>query len=126
MADATFVSGEYETVQYTPTAGDVAIGQVVLIGTVTSNTGGAGALAGVAHQAILNNVQGTLAIGGAIYSVVNLNNAANGAKMYWDDTNNKVTSVSTNNATFGFIVKSGAGGANTACQVLHKPYYGGA
>ena len=34
------------------------LGQVVVIGTVTANTGGAGAIACVASHAITNNIQG--------------------------------------------------------------------
>lgn len=125
MADVTFKSGNPVTVNYTPGAGNVALGQVVLIGTVTANTGGAGAIAGVASRPIANNVLGSLDMGGGLYSGTNLNNAANGAKVYWDDTNNKFTTASTNNAVFGHIISGGAGGANTACEVLHNPLFGG-
>jgi hypothetical protein len=67
-------------------------------------------------------VQGAVAAGGGIYDVVNLNNAADYAKVWWDDSANKVTTTSTNNALFGFIVSGGGGGANTTAQALHKPY----
>lgn len=116
MADATYRSSDPTMVQYTPSSGNVAAGQVVLLG----NT--AGVTCGIAHQPITNNVLGSIAIGGGIYDVVNLNNAANYAKVYWDDTNNKVTTTSTNNALFGFIVESGGGGANTTAKALHFPY----
>jgi hypothetical protein len=125
-ADVTFVKGNvYANIDYTPAAGDVALGTVVVIGTVTSNTGGAAAIACVASHAITNNIQGALDAGGGQYQGLNLNNAANGAKVYWDDTNNKFTTASTNNAVFGTIVKNGGGGANTNCIVLHNPIYGG-
>lgn len=110
-------------VDYTPSGGNVALGQVVLLGSVTANTAGTGAMAVIAHHAITNNTQGSVAVGGGVYEAVNLNNAAVGAKVYWEDTNNKLTTVSTNNAIFGFIVANGAGGANSTCRVLHKPYY---
>lgn len=116
-------SGQYGTVDYTPSGGNVAAGQVVLIGTVTANTAGTGALACISHHDIVNSTLGALATGGAVYDVVNLNNAANGAKVYWDDTNNKVTTVSTNNAVFGYIVESGGGGANSTALAIHKPYH---
>lgn len=125
MADTTFKSGNPAKVKYTPTTGDVARGQVVVVGTVTANTGGAGAIALIASRAISNNAVGSLDAGGGIYEAINLNNAANGAKAYWDDTNNKVTTASTNNAVFGHIVLNGGGGANSTCQVLHNPLYGG-
>jgi hypothetical protein len=125
MADVTFKHGNPVTVDYTPAAGNIALGQVVVIGTVTANTAGAGAIAGVASRPITNNVLGSLDVGGGVYQGLNLNNAANGAKVYWDDTNNKFTTASTNNAVFGHIVLNGAGGANTNCLVLHNPIYGG-
>lgn len=125
MADVTYRHGDPVSVDYTPSSGNVAEGQVVLIGSVTANTGGAGAIAGVAHRAIVNNTLGALAVGGGVYDGVNLNNAANGAKVYWDDSNNKFTTASTNNAVFGQIVANGAGGANTTCRVIHNPFYGG-
>lgn len=123
MADTTFRHGNPVMVDYTPSGGNVALGQVVLVGSVTANTAGTGAIAGIAHHAITNSTQGALAMGGGVYEVVNLNNAANGAKVYWEDTNNKVTTVSTNNAIFGFIVANGGGGANSTARALHKPYY---
>lgn len=122
MADAVFRHGDPVMVDYTPSGGNVAEGQVVLLGSVTANTAGAGAIAAITHRPITNNVLGAVAVGGGVYDVVNLNNAAVGAKVYWEDTNNKVTTVSTNNAVFGFIVANGAGGANSTARALHKPY----
>ena len=114
MAEATFRHGDPIMVDYTPAAGDVAAGEVVLVG----NT--AGFTCGIAHSAIANTVQGSIAAGGGVYEVTNLDNAADGAKVYWDGT--KVTTTSTNNATFGFVVRDGAGGANSTCLALHHPY----
>lgn len=122
MADAVFRHGDPVMVDYTPSGGNVAEGQVVLLGSVTANTAGAGAIASITHRSITNNVLGAVAVGGGVYDVVNLNNAAVGAKVYWEDTNNKVTTVSTNNAVFGFIVANGGGGANSTARALHKPY----
>lgn len=116
MAEATYRSGDPEMVNYTPSSGDLSAGQVVIVG----NT--AGWTCGVVHVPIANNTQGALAAGGGVYDVVNLNNAALGAKVWWDDSNNKVTTVSTNNALFGFVVELGGGGANSTCRALHKPY----
>jgi hypothetical protein len=116
MAEATMYQGEYVAIDYTPGAGNVSAGQVVLLGNTTGLT------CGIAHTDIVNNVKGALAAGGAVYAVTNLNNAANYAKVWWDDTNNKVTTVSTNNALFGFVASGGGGGANTTCYAMHKPY----
>jgi hypothetical protein len=114
--EAQFRHGDPLMVDYTPAAGNVAAGQVVLLGNTTGFT------CGVAHSDIVNNVLGALGAGGGVYQLLNLNNAANYAKVWWDDTNNKATTVSTNNALFGFVVSRGGGGANSACDVLHYPY----
>lgn len=126
MANVTYRHGEPVMVDHTPSGGNVAEGEVVLLGSVTANTAGTGAMAVIAHAAITNSTKGAVAAGGGVYDVVNLNNAANGTKVYWEDTNNKVTTVSTNNAVFGFIVADGGGGANSTAKALHKPYYDGA
>jgi hypothetical protein len=123
MAEATFRHGAPVMVDYTPSGGNVAVGQVVVIGTVTANTAGTAAIAAIAHRPITNNEPGALAVSGGVYDVTNLNNAANGAKVYWDDSNNKVTTVSTNNAKFGYVVASGGAGANTTCKALHDPKF---
>lgn len=126
MAEATFRHGDVEMMDYTPSGGNVAEGQVVVVGTVTANTAGTGAVTGIAHRPIVNNTLGALGLNGGFYDVVNLNNAANGAKVYWDDTNNKVTTVSTNNAVFGWIAENGGGGANSTARALHAPFHGNA
>lgn len=116
MADTTFRHGEPLMVDYTPSSGDVAEGAVILVGNLTGWT------VGIAHRPITNNALGALAAGGGVYDVINLNNAANGAKVYWDNSAKKVTTTSTNNATFGFIVDDGGAGANTTARALHFPY----
>ena len=126
MAEATFRHGDPVMVDYTPSSGNVSAGQVVLLGSVTANTSGTGAVAAIAHRDITNNTLGALAVHGGVYDVTNLNNAANGAKVYWDDSNNKVTTVSTNNAVFGWIVAEGGGGANSTATALHLPVHGNA
>lgn len=112
--EATMRHGDPTFADYTPAAGNVAAGQVVLLG----NT--AGLTCGVAHQDITNNTVGSLAVGGGVYDVVMITNIAAYTKVYWDDTNNKVTSTSTNNATFGFLLTGGTG-ANTTVEALHVP-----
>ncbi len=121
MAEATFRHGAPVMVDYTPSSANIAEGEVVVQGSVTGNTGGYGLFAGIAHRPILNNVLGALAAGGGEYAVINLNNAATGAVVYWSDSVNKVTTVSTNNAQFGMVVSGGGAGANTTCYVLHDP-----
>lgn len=116
MADATMRHGDPVMIDYTPGSGNVSAGDVVLIGNTTGLT------CGIAHRDIENSTLGALAAGGGVYDVVNLNNAADGAKVYWDASTSKVTTTSTNMSLFGFIVSGGGGGANTTCQALHKPY----
>ncbi len=128
MADSIFRHGDPVMVDYTPASGNIAVGAVVVLGSVTANTSGTGAVAAVAHRPITNNTLGAVAVGDGVYDMINLNNAATGAKVYWDIQNNtrKVTTVSTNNAVFGWVVAEGGGGANTNCKVHHKPYHGNA
>jgi hypothetical protein len=123
MADATYRNGDCVMVDYTPSSGNVAEGTILALGTVTANTSGTGGFCVVANRPITNNALGAVSAGGGVYAVVNLNNAATGAKVYWDLQNNtrKVTTVSTNNVQFGYIVASGGGGANTTCYALHSP-----
>lgn len=125
MPDTTFRHGDPLMVDYTPGAGNVALGEVVVLGSVTANTAGEGAIAGIAHRPIANSTLGALAVAGGIYAVTNLNNAANGKKVYWDIQNNtrKVTTVSTNNAVFGWIVANGGGGANSTALAHHAPFH---
>lgn len=122
MAETTFRHGSPVNVDYTPSSGNITEGQVVVVGSVTANTGGTGALAYIAHRPIANNALGALEAHGGIHDVVNLDNAANGAKVWWEDTNNKVTTTSTNNAQFGWIVAEGGGGANSTAKAFHWPY----
>lgn len=113
--EAKYVNGDCDTIDYTPAAGALVAGQVVLLGNTTGLT------CGVTHLDIANNTPGTLSVGGGIYDVTNLNNAANYAKVWWDDSVNKVTTTSTNMALFGYIVSGGGGGNNTTAQALHVP-----
>jgi hypothetical protein len=115
MAEATFRHGNPTNIDYTPADGDIDAGAVVLLGNTTGIT------CGVAFRDMENNVQGALSVGG-VYDVTNLNNAANYAVVYWDDSANKVTTVSTNNAKFGYVVDDGGGGANSTCRVMHHPF----
>lgn len=122
MADTTFRHGDPLMVDYTPAAGDVSAGEVVVLVSISANTTGAGVCTGIAHRDISNSVQGAVAVGGGVYDVVNLSNAADYAIVYWDDTAKKVTTTSTNNGQFGFIVADGGGGANSTAKAMHHPF----
>jgi len=122
MSNATFRHGDPIMIDYTPGAGDITAGQVVIVGTVGSNTGGTGALACVAHTDIANNVLGALAVGGGIYDIISLQNAVIGTRVWFDTAvPTKVTTTSTNNSMFGIVVGKAGGGVNTICRVLHTP-----
>lgn len=115
MADTTFRHGAPLMIDYTAGA-DVDAGEVVLLGNTT------GVTCGIAHRDIANGILGAVAVGGGVYDVVNLNNAADYAVVYWDNAAKKVTTTSTNNATFGFIVADGGAGANTTAKAMHHPF----
>lgn len=116
MADVAYRHGDPQMIDYTPSSGNVTGGTVVLLGNTT------GACCGIVHTDITNSVLGAVAVGGGFYDGVNLSNAANYAKVYWDNSAKKFTTTSTNNALFGFVVESGAGGANTTCTAFHWPF----
>jgi hypothetical protein len=120
-AECTFRHGNPVKIDYTPSGGNVAVGQVVVLGSVTANTSGTGALACVAEHAITNNTKGALAAGGGVYDGINRNNAALGVAVFWDDSNNWFTTVGTNNAKFGIVVENAAAGTNSTVSVLHVP-----
>ena len=123
MADAVLRSGNPETIDYTPAA-DIAVGQVVVLATVAANNTGLGFTLGIAQRAIANGVLGALAYGGK-WNVTAAGNYANWAKVYWDDTNNKVTTTSTNNSLFGFITdRHSASGdvTNTTVEAMCWPF----
>src|SRR5262245_47885304 len=111
--EAVFSRGDPDFMDYIPAAGNVAAGQVVVLG----NT--AGITCGVAHQDIANGVLGSLGVGGGRYKIANAGNYAAWTKVYWDDAANKVTTTSTNNALFGFTMEAGN---NAVVEVKHFPY----
>lgn len=115
MAEATMRHGEPTFEDYTPASGNISAGQVILAG----NLVGIGTV--IAHQDITNNTLGSVAIGGGVYEVTMLSNIAQYGLAYWDDTNNKLTSTSTNMAMFGVVVSGGGGGANATVLALHAP-----
>lgn len=113
--EVTFDHGEYSAEDYVATA-DISAGEVVMLGNLT------GVTCGIAHHAIANGVTGSLAMGGGVYKGINLNNAANYVKVWWDTSVNKFTTVSTNMMQFGWVHRGGGGGANSICYVRHWPY----
>jgi hypothetical protein len=115
MADTTFRAGNPDVIDYTPSTGDVNTGQVIILDNLT------GINLGVAQVDIANNAKGSLEVKGSIRDAINLNNAANYKTVYWDNSAKKVTTVSTNNAKYGYVVSDGGGGANSTCRVMLDP-----
>lgn len=114
--EAILRHGDPVMIDFTPASGDVSAGDVVLLG----NT--AGLACGVAHVDIPNGAKGALGSGGGVYEIKNIDNAANYAKVWWDDSDKGGTTTSTNNSQFGYIVRDGGGGANSQCFAKHVPY----
>lgn len=123
-AQALFKHGKPRFIDYTPSAGAITAGDVVVLRTAASNTM-TGIVAGIAHHDIANNAPGSLAIGGGFYEAINLNNAADYAPVYWDDSVNKLTTTATNNAPIGAVSDNGGGGANSNCLFYHDGYAAG-
>lgn len=115
MADFSFRSGYPVMVDHTPAAGNVAAGAGVLLGNTTGLT------MGIAHKDLENTKLGELAIGGGVYEALIASNYAVGSLVYKPAGNAILTTTSTNNAQFGFVVTSAAS-ANTAGLVYHHPY----
>jgi predicted RecA/RadA family phage recombinase len=111
MGQADLRSGSPIVVDYTPTAA-VAAGDVVVVGDYPF----------IAHLAIAANKLGALAAGGAEYKVTANAAIAAGKKVYWDDTNNKVTETATANTPFGFVSPHNAAAADgDLIDVVHCP-----
>jgi hypothetical protein len=117
MAEATLRSGNPPTVDHVAAA-DIAAGEVVVLG----NT--AGLTCGIAQVPIANAKLGALATGGE-WDVIAAGNYAAWSKVYWVDADNKVSTTSTNNAQFGYLVDRYGASVNTTNAVvrcLHHPF----
>jgi predicted RecA/RadA family phage recombinase len=109
MYETVFIQGEPVMVAYTPGVA-IAAGQVV----VQNN------MVGIAHQPIAANALGDLAVMGGVYQCTADAAILVGKKVYWDDTNNKVTETVGSNKVFGWTV-SASGANNDPIRVLNVP-----
>jgi predicted RecA/RadA family phage recombinase len=109
MAEAVFLHGDPRMVDHTPTAGDVAAGEVVVVGNTTR----------VAHLDIGNLTLGALAIGGGVYTVQGDAQINPGVRVYWDTTLNQITANSTARVQFGFTVGN-CTAANATVPAFHQ------
>ncbi len=124
MTQAIYRHGEPIMCDYTPGAGNVSAGDMVVLGSVTANTAGTGALLIVAHKDIVNSTLGAMAFGGGVYACQVASNYAAGSKVFKPSGNAILTTTSTNNAQFGWTVETSAA-ANAVVKVIHKPYASG-
>lgn len=112
MAQAEFRHGSPLMVDYTPGSA-VSAGDVVV----------AGEMPCIAHDAIAANRLGALAVGRAVYEVTSDGTPDTaGALIYWDDTNNKVTTTASGNKFFGWTLPGqGATSDGDKISVIHDP-----
>lgn len=90
--EARFVSGDPLSVDYTPSGADIEAGEVKVVGDVPA----------IARLKIVDGELGALDVGGGVYECVPSGIIAAGVKVYWDDTNNKVTATAGGNKVFGW------------------------
>lgn len=113
MAQTTFSHGNPIMCDYTP-GGAVAAGDVVVVGVIPC----------VAHRAIAANEKAAVAVGGGVYKCTADAALTAGAKVYWDDTANKVTATSASNKVFGVVAPgSSAAGDGDSIFVIHNPAF---
>lgn len=105
---ARFVQ-EGEAIDYTPSSA-VAAGKIVVLGTVGI---------GIAQTAIAANVKGSLIVDGVIEHA-KASGAVNAfAKVYYDATNDVLTTTATSNTLAGYAVAAAASGdANVTIKLM--------
>lgn len=111
MPQTTFRHGYPLACDYTPgsavTAGDV----IVLENRVY-----------VSRADIAANAKGSLDVCGGVYECTGDAAITAGKKVYWDDTNDKVTETAGSNKVFGYVAPgSSASGNGAAVDVVHDP-----
>lgn len=98
---ATYRHGWPLMADHTPNAA-VAAGDVIVVGTRVC----------IAHSAIAADALGAVAVGGGVYDVTADAALAAGAKVYWDDTANKVTATAGANKVFGYVAPGSSSAAD--------------
>lgn len=101
---------EGEVIDYTPGSA-VAAGAVVVIGTVGI---------GIAQNAVAANTRGSLIVEGVIEHAKASGAITLGAKVYYDATNNVLTTTAAGNTLAGFAIAAAASGDATAFVKLMK------
>lgn len=108
---AKAIAGDPIMADYTPSGAAVSAGAVVVVNNQPR----------VAHVDIADGELGALAVANGIYECTGDAAISSGKKVYWDDTNNKVTETSTSNKGFGWTV-SACSADGSKCNVLHMPF----
>ncbi len=106
---ARFVQ-EGEAIDYTPSSALVA-GKIVVLGSVG---------VGIAQTAIAANVKGSLIVDGVIEHAKASGAVTAFAKVYYDATNDVLTTTSSGNTLAGYAVQAQASGDATATIKLMK------
>lgn len=99
-----------DAIDYTPTSA-VAAGAVVVLGTVG---------VGIAQTAIAANVKGSLVVEGVVEHAKATGAVTLGAKVYYDATNNVLTTTASGNTLAGYAVAAAASGDANATVKLMK------
>lgn len=110
VAQAKFLYGDPEMINYTPGSA-VTGGDVVVTGNCPF----------VAHSDIAANKLGGLSRCGGVYNVTCAQAITGVTRVYWDDTNNVVTTIGAGNSHFGFTMPGYTCSANGTIPVLHAP-----
>jgi len=109
--EVTFRSGHPVMLDYTP-ASAVPAGQLVVVGELNL----------ICHTAIPANILGAVAAGGGVYSGLSGGAITAGAKVFWDNTANRVTATATGNKPLGWLLpNSSASAAGQSVEFLHDP-----
>lgn len=107
---AKFISGEPRMVPHTPSGADVAAGQVVAIGDGVF----------IAHRKIVDGELGALAAFGGVYEVTAGEAIAQGKKVYWDDSGDKVVETATTGKLAGIVLPGESAAADgDTLKILH-------
>jgi predicted RecA/RadA family phage recombinase len=110
MFEAQYLTGDPLMVEHTPGSA-VAAGDVVVVGNTPR----------IAHRPIPANEPGALAAGGGVYlcKAQAGSDVGAGVKVFWDNTNNVVSTTATGNLAFGFTVAAIT--KATYGAVVHQP-----
>lgn len=108
--EAEFVNGSPMPIEHTP-AGALSAGQVVVMGELPL----------ISNRALAASELGHLQYGGVWRMAKEAPLViAIGVLLYWDDTNNRVTTTASTHKKIGYAAKAGAS-ADTYIDVIHKP-----